>query len=181
VTRAIREFFQELFTIVVIALLLAVVLRVGVVEGRVIPSGSMIPTIHEQDRVMVCKFIYWFEEPQRGDIVVFEPPEELGQSEDFIKRVVGLPGETVEVRDGKVFINGKALDEPYIAEPPQYEFGPVVVPADSLFVMGDNRNRSFDSHMWNGWLTRDHLKGKAFMIYWPLTRVMLLEREVGLT
>ena len=141
-------------------------------------TGSMLPTIQLQDRVMVNKFIYHFKEPQRGDIVVLEPPEILNSNEDYIKRVIGLPGDTVEMKEGKVFINGKALAEPYLAEPINYEYGPVQVPEDSLMVLGDNRNFSFDSHSWNAWLTRDHLKGKAFMIYWPIDHINLLDRGV---
>ena len=158
----IKNFFKELISIVVIAFVLAMILRTFVVEGRIIPSGSMLPTIQLQDRVMVNKFIYYFKDPVRGDIVVFDPPDALNSKEDYIKRVIGLPGETIEVKNSTVYVNGEALNEPYLYEAINYEFGPVVVPEDALFVMGDNRNPSYDSHRWNDWLTRDHLKGKAF-------------------
>ncbi|NLT20096.1 MAG: signal peptidase I [Syntrophomonadaceae bacterium] len=174
----IWDFIKETISIIVIAFILAMILRTFVIEGRIIPTGSMLPTIQLQDRVMVNKFIYHFKEPQRGDIVVLEPPEILNSNEDYIKRVIGLPGDTVEMKEGKVFINGKALAEPYLAEPINYEYGPVQVPEDSLMVLGDNRNFSFDSHSWNAWLTRDHLKGKAFMIYWPIDHINLLDRGV---
>lgn len=163
----IKDFFKELLGIVIIAFILAMFLRTFVIEGRVIPSASMLPTIQLQDRVLVNKFIYRFKMPQRGDIVVFKPPAIIGQHEDYIKRVIGLPGDTVRVEDGRVFVNDRPLSEPYLAEKPNYDYGPVVVPEKSLFVMGDNRNSSFDSHLWNGWLTLDHLKGKAFCTYWP--------------
>lgn len=176
--RDFKEAIKEIASIIIIAFILAMILRTFVIEGRIIPSGSMLPTIQLQDRVMVLKFAYWFKEPQRGDIIVFKPPEGIGQKDDLIKRLIGLPGETVEIKEGKVFINGRALNEPYIAEPPNYEFGPVKVPEGCYFMMGDNRNRSFDSHMWNSWLTRDHIKGKAFVIYWPLNHIRLLPREV---
>lgn len=175
----VKSFFKEIVSIVVIAFVLAMILRAYVLEGRIIPSGSMLPTIQEQDRVMVNKFIYYFKDPERGDTVVFEPPAVLHSDEDYIKRVIGLPGETVEMKNGKVYINGKALVEPYLAEPLDYEFGPVTVPDDALLVLGDNRNASFDSHRWNAWLTRDHLKGKAFIIYWPIQHITLMEREVS--
>ena len=113
---------------------------------------------------MVNKFIYHFKEPQRGDIVVFDPPEELHSKWDYIKRVIALPGEKVEVKKGRVYINDQPLKEPYLNEAIDYEFGPVVVPDNALFVMGDNRNESYDSHRWNTWLTRDRLKGKAIFI-----------------
>jgi len=174
----IWDFIKETISIIVIAFILAMILRTFVIEGRIIPTGSMLPTIQLQDRVMVNKFIYHFKEPQRGDIVVLEPPEILNSNEDYIKRVIGLSGDTVEMKEGKVFINGKALAEPYLAEPINYEYGPVQVPEDSLMVLGDNRNFSFDSHSWNAWLTRDHLKGKAFMIYWPIDHINLLDRGV---
>lgn len=176
-----KEFFnfvKETVSIVVIAFILAMVLRAFVIEGRIIPSGSMLPTIQLQDRVMVNKFIYHFKEPQRGDIVVFDPPEELHSKWDYIKRVIALPGEKVEVKKGKVYINDRPLKEPYLQEVIDYEFGPVVVPDGALFVMGDNRNESFDSHRWNSWLTEDRLKGKAIFTYWPLSHLGLLERGV---
>ncbi len=173
--KEVREFFKELLSIVVVAFILAMILRTFVIEGRVIPTGSMLPTIQLQDRVMVNKFIYLFKKPAYGDVVVFEPPAILGQQQDYIKRLIGLPGDSIEVKNGKVYRNGKALYEPYINEAPNYTFGPVKVPPNSLFVMGDNRNESYDSHMWNGWLTEDHLKGKAFVIYWPINHIASLD------
>lgn len=178
-SKEIREFLKEIISIVVIAFVLAMILRTFVIEGRIIPSGSMLPTLQLQDRVMVNKFIYHFKDIKRGDIIVFAPPEELNSKDDFIKRVVGLPGDTVEVKNSKVYVNDKALAEPYINEPMNYAFGPVEVPDGCLFVMGDNRNWSFDSHAWNAWLTIDRVKGKAFVIYWPIKEIKLLEREVS--
>lgn len=175
----IKEFFKETLSIVIIAFVLAMVLRTFVIEGRIIPTGSMLPTLQLQDRVMVNKFIYYFKEPQRGEIIVFRPPDILGSKDDYIKRVIGLPGEKVEIKDGKVFINERPLKEPYLAEEMNYQFGPVVVPEDSLLVLGDNRNKSFDSHKWNAWLTKDRIKGKAFLIYWPIKEIGLLGQEVS--
>lgn len=170
-----RAFLKEFVGIVVVAFLLAMILRTFVIEGRWIPSGSMLPTIQVGDRVMVNKFIYHFKEPEHGDIVVFEPPAIINQKDDYIKRIIGLPGDRIEVKDGKVWVNGEALEEPYIAENPNYEYGPVEVPEHALFVMGDNRNMSYDSHLWNGWLTEDHIKGKAFLIYWPLDHFKMFD------
>lgn len=174
-----KGFIKELLSIVITAFILAMILRTFVIEGREIPSGSMLPTLQIDDRVMVNKFIYYFKEPVRGDVVILDPPEVLNSDKYFIKRVIGLPGETVEMRDGKVFINDRPLKEPYLPEALNYRFGPVVVPDDSLLVLGDNRNNSFDSHLWNAWLKRDRIKGKAFMIYWPLNNMELMEREVS--
>jgi signal peptidase I len=176
--KEIGNFIKETLSIIVIAFILAMILRTFVIEGRIIPSGSMLPTIQLQDRVMVNKFIYYFIEPQRGDIVVLDPPEVLNTDQDYIKRIIALPGEQVEIKDGKVYIDGKALNEPYLFEPINYEFGPVEVPANSLLVLGDNRNHSFDSHYWNAWLTLDRIKGKAFLTYWPINHIGLLERGV---
>lgn len=173
-----KDLIKETLQIIIIAFLLAMILRTFIVEGRIIPSGSMLPTLQLQDRVMVNKFVYYFKEPQRGEIVVFRPPEALNAKLDYIKRVVGLPGEKVEIKNNTVYIDDRPLEEPYLIEELNYEFGPVTVPEDSLFVLGDNRNSSFDSHMWNAWLKRDHIKGKAFLIYWPLNHLQLLEREV---
>jgi signal peptidase I len=178
-SKDLKEFIKEMISIVVIAFVLAMILRTFVIEGRIIPSGSMLPTLQLQDRVMVNKFIYYFKEPQRGDVIVFDPPEVLHSDKPFIKRLIGLPGETVEVKNGKVYINGKALKEPYLAEPMNYEYGPVVVPKGCLFMMGDNRNHSFDSHLWNAWLTEDRVMGKAFVIYWPIKDMTDLKREVS--
>ena len=177
--RELKEFIKETLSIVIIAFILAMILRTFVIEGRIIPSESMLPTLKVGDRVMVNKFIYYFKEPQRGDVIVFHPPEILNSKDDYIKRVIGLPGEKVEMKDNKVYIDGKPLVEPYLAEPINYTFGPVVVPEDSLLVLGDNRNNSFDSHMWNAWLSRDQIKGKAFVIYWPIKEIKLLERGVA--
>lgn len=175
----VRGLIKETLSIIVIALILAAVLRTFVIEGRIIPSGSMLNTLQIGDRVMVNKFIYYFKEPERGDIVIFDPPEALGRNDLFIKRVIGLPGETVEMKNNRVYINGKALKEPYLPEMLDYTYGPVLVPQGSLLVLGDNRNNSYDSHKWNAWLTRDRLEGKAFMIYWPPSHIQLLEREVA--
>jgi len=118
---------------------------------------------------------YLFEPPHRGDIIVFEPPPQLQEygysaSQAFIKRVIGLPGETVKVTQGQVFINNESLSESYILESPVYEMPPVRVPASSLFVMGDNRNDSNDSHVW-GFLPVENAIGRAAFRFWPLEKV----------
>jgi signal peptidase I len=140
-----------------------------------IPSGSMIPTLQVRDYILVNEFIYRFKEPERGDIVVFRPPPEAGAGDkEYIKRVIGLPGDTLEVRDGYVFIDGEPLQESYIAEPPDYYIEPMKIPQDSLFVMGDNRPSSADSHIW-GFLPRENVIGKAILIILPPQRVRALK------
>jgi len=167
---------RETVTTILLALVLALVIRAYVVEARIIPSGSMLPTIEEGDRVLVNKIVYHLRQPQRGEIIVFEAPVMMPDSQDdFIKRVIGLPGDKIEIKEGKVYVNDEPLEEDYIAEKPDYNFGPVTVPEDALFVMGDNRNSSYDSHLWNTWLRLDKVKGEAFVRYWPLDRIGKIE------
>ncbi len=156
-------------------LVVVLIIRPFIVQAFWIPTGSMLPTLQPGDRILVNKFIYHLREPKRGEIIVFKAPPSTGSAgKDFIKRVIGLPGEVVEVRAGKVFINGKPLDEPYIREPPYYEYGPTLIPPDSLFVMGDNRNDSNDSHAW-GPLPRKNVIGKALCIWWPPHRIRMIK------
>ena len=174
-----KDFLKETISVIVIAFVLAMILRNYVIEGREIPTGSMLPTVQLNDRVWVNRFIYRFQEPQRGDVIMFQPPESVNSPTPYLKRVIGLPGETVEMKNNKVYINDKALVEPYVSEPLEYEYGPVLVPPKGLLVLGVNRNSSYDSHEWNTWLTQDRLMGKALAIYWPLNHFKLLPREVS--
>lgn len=168
------SFLWETIQLVAIALILTVIIRTCIIEPRLIPTGSMIPTININERVLVDK-IYWkFSELHRQDIIVFEPPPQAfapnTEKYDFIKRVIGLPGDTVEIRRGDgVYVNGKKLNEPYVADVPNYDYGPVKVPPNSLFVLGDNRNMSKDSHEW-GFVDMKKVKGRAFLRFWPLNR-----------
>lgn len=175
-TNNMREYIKELIVILVIAFVLSMVLRTWIIEGRSVPTGSMLPTIQLKDRLLVNKLVYHFKDPQRGDIMVFRPPDQIGAKDDFVKRLIAVPGDKVEIKKGQLYINDKVQPEPYLTAAMNYEFGPVVVPPHSYFVMGDNRNNSFDSHLWGAWLTRDHLIGKAFCIYWPLDHVQALKR-----
>lgn len=161
-----------------LSIVLALGIRHFVAEARYIPSGSMEPTLQINDRLVVEKVSYHFNAPEQGDIVVFWPPENLfppGNRRDaFIKRVIGLPGETVEVKDGKVFVNGAALQEDYIKAPPNYTWGPETVPEDAYLVLGDNRNSSYDSHEW-GFVPRENIIGRAVVRFWPPSRLGGLE------
>lgn len=154
---------------------LAIGIRQFVAEARYIPSGSMLPTLQIDDRLIVDKVSYRFNTPQRGDIVVFSPTAALEKQnfhDAFIKRVIGLPGETIAVRGGRVYVNDQPLQENYIGkdEAPQYEWGPQTVPPDSYLVLGDNRNNSYDSHYW-GFVPRDKIIGRAVVRFWPPNRV----------
>jgi len=181
----VREYFES----IVIAVILALFVRTWVVQAFKIPTGSMENNLLIGDHLLVNKFVFGptplaigrallpVRNPHRGDIVVFKYPDE--PERDFIKRVIGLPGETIELRNKKIYINGKPLDKPYVhfLTPPPSEFQEVTssdlrenypartVPPDSYFVMGDNRDNSQDSRYW-GFLPRANIKGKALLIYW---------------
>lgn len=177
----IREYAES----IAIAILLALVIRTYLVQAFKIPSGSMEDTLAIGDHLLVNKFIYGtkipfvdtqiltLRDPRRGDVIVFEYPED--PSKDFIKRVVGVPGDVVEGKDKKVYVNGKLYENPHEVHKekdiipkemnPRDTFGPVTVPANSYFMMGDNRDRSYDSRFWN-FVRRDQIKGLAFIKYW---------------
>lgn len=141
-------------------------------ESRYIPSGSMIPTIEVNDRVLIDKSIYRSSQPKRGDIIISNPTPTLQQQnyqDPFIARIIGLPGESIQIKQGKVFINKKTIKESYIQEAPAYNWGPVKIARNSYAVLGDNRNNSYDSHYW-GLVTRNLIIGKAIAIWFPLAR-----------
>lgn len=177
-----RATVGEVATALLVAIPFAFLIRATVAEARFIPSESMTPTLEVGDRLLVEKVSGRFTTPKRGDILVFYRPHQpsasaglwrwLGLTADvpLIKRVVGLPGETLSVAGGRVFINGKALPEPYVQEPPSYSLSPVTVPRDHLFMLGDNRNNSVDSHVW-GPLPTGNVIGQAIARFWPITRV----------
>lgn len=162
-----------------LSIVLALGIRTFVAEARYIPSGSMEPTLEVNDRLVVEKISYHLNPPKRGDIIVFWPPESLFEDEEnkrkdaFIKRVIGVPGDTVEVRDGTVFINGEPQEEDYIKAPPNYTWGPETVPPESYLVLGDNRNSSFDSHAWepDSFVPQENIIGKAVVRFWPPNRI----------
>ena len=179
-----RSLFREYGQALLVALLLALFIRSFVVQAFKIPSGSMLETLQIGDHILVNKFAYGVRvpvvgteilpvgEPQRGDVVVFVYPED--PEKDFIKRVVATGRDVVEVRHKRLYVNGEAMSDPYaqFAEgidgrglTPRDNFGPFTVPDDHVFVMGDNRDRSYDSRFW-GPVPIDQIKGKAFLIYW---------------
>lgn len=162
--------------VVAITLAVSLLIRTFVLEPRYVPSGSMLPAIQLQDRLMVDKlFFKYFGELRPGDVIVFHPPSAAHSSDDFIKRLMALPGDTVEIRDHKTYINGQVIDEPYVAEPQTKTMEPVAVPEGNVFVMGDNRNHSNDSREW-GFLPIDSITGKALFRYWPFERFGPLAR-----
>lgn len=176
---------RENIEAIVLAIILALFIRTFIVQAFKIPSGSMKETLQIGDHILVNKFIYGIKlpftgitlipisQPKRGDVVVFEFPED--PDKDFIKRVIGVPGDRLESRNKKIFVNGEPLQEDYAVKtdfyfiPPEIQprdnFGPLTVPENALFVMGDNRDHSYDSRWW-GFVKMRAVKGKAFVIYW---------------
>lgn len=178
----VKSEVREWLEAIVIALIMALVIRAFVVQAFKIPSLSMYPTLKIGDRLFVNKFLYRFRDPQRWDIIVFKYPED--PSKDFIKRLIGLPGETVEIRDGSVFVNGIKQTPPeeirsnvyYNSEPYGAINQKVVVPPDNFYVLGDNSMNSRDSRAW-GFVPRKELVGKAFVRWWPPQRIGTLNRQ----
>lgn len=165
---------RENIQILAIAVVLAWLIRLFIAEPRYIPSDSMFPTLHVGDRIVVEKLTYHWRSPQRGDIVVFDPPPQLQamgykKNQAFIKRIIGQPGQEVEVKEGQVYVDQVPLQESYTAAPTDYQLGPVKVPGGSFFVMGDNRPNSNDSHVW-GFLPQGNVIGRARLRFWPLDR-----------
>jgi signal peptidase I len=164
--KQVRQFLLDVFETVVISLLLF--MAINAVSARIRVDGhSMVPTFQDGEFVIVDKISYNFKDPERGDIVVFHYPRDPEQ--EYIKRVIGLPGEQVSVGGGVVSVNGEPLAEPYIAAAPSYEID-LVVPEGEYFVLGDNRNNSSDSHNW-GTVPTDYLVGRAIFVYWPLNEL----------
>lgn len=152
--------------IVGLSIAVALFLNSYVIVNARVTSGSMEDTIMTHDRVLGLRFSYWFSDPQRGDIVIFRYPDD--ESKNYIKRIIGLPGDHIEIVEGTVYINGEVLEEPYLRETPYGNFGPYEVPEDHYFVMGDNRNNSKDSRFWtNQFVSREEILGKAYWIYYP--------------
>jgi signal peptidase I len=186
-------FLRELPGLIIIAFLLALLIKSFLIQAFFIPSQSMEPTLEVGDRVLVNKVVLRFRDPRRGEVIVFENPQAIepdrnplsafwnwlteglgfasNPEKDFIKRVIGLPGDTIEVNRGKVLINGKPIDEPYLnTQEDLSDFGPFKVPEGQFFMMGDNRANSQDSRSTLGPIPEDKIVGKAFIVLWPPSR-----------
>ena len=159
---------MEWVIVIEVAVVVAVILNQFIIVNASIPTASMETTIMTGDRVFGNRLAYIKEEPERGDIVMFKFPDDERQL--FIKRIIGLPGETLEMKDGKIYIDGSEtpLDEPYLNVVPVGDYGPISIPEDAYFMMGDNRNNSADSRYWsNTFVYRDKIVGKAVLKYFP--------------
>lgn len=165
-----RQEIKEWIYTILIAIVLVIFIRTFLLDSRIVPSSSMEPSIVPDDRLFVQKITHHISGLERGDVVVFSPPPESGLTDDLIKRLIALPGDTVEVKDGKLYLNGEPQEESYILESINYEYPLTTVPEGRIFVLGDNRNRSLDSHVW-GFADISSVKGKAWVTYWPLKRI----------
>jgi signal peptidase I len=204
--QSVGSFLRELPILLLVAFLLAFLLRTFVLQVFYNPSSTMEPTLRVDDRMVVEKVTYRFREPERGEIVVFEgdsfgtidPDLTVGErvirgvgqflgvvpasARDFVKRVIGLPGDQILIEDGQVFVNGEPLDEPYVLFDDGSDFGPVTVPDDSLFFLGDNRPNSSDSRRSLGMVPEAHVVGRAVVIIWPMShadRLTGVEHDVS--
>lgn len=182
--KRIGAFFTDLMETVVISLSIFLVVYLFFMQPHQVNGQSMVPNFQSGDYVLTDKISYKISEPKRGDIIVFHAPNSAhcakGTGCDFIKRILGLPGETIEVRDGQIFVNNQPLPEPYV--PAEFETlpgaytqtGPIVLNADQYFAVGDNRPYSSDSRSW-GPITKDEIVGRAFFRYWPMQSVGVIK------
>ena len=156
--------------IIVAAVIIALVLNNFIIANSRVPTGSMENTIMSKSRVIGSRLSYLTSDPERGDVVIFHFPDDPTGKTYYVKRIIGLPGETVDIVDGKVYIDGSdtPLDEPYLAEPMEGSWGPYEVPEGSYFMMGDNRNNSLDARYWeNQYVKKDKIIAKVLFCYFP--------------
>ena len=165
------KYFRDILITIVIAVVFFVILNATIGTFRVYGT-SMLPNIEPGDCIVVNKLTYSFREPDRGEIVILHSPKK--HDTDLIKRIIALPGDTIEIRDGMVFVNGTALEEPYIKDAPDYKYPLQDIPEGHYFVLGDNRIISADSHL--GWyLPEENLIGKAWVRYWPFEKLDVIK------
>jgi signal peptidase I len=158
-----KSFLREILVTLILAIVVFFTLQITV-QSFIVIGNSMESSLHEGQRLLISKIVYSFHEPERGDIIVFRPPTD--SRFEYIKRIIALPGETVEVKEGAVYVNGSQLYEPYIKDLPKYTLRKKKIPENKYFVLGDNRNNSNDSH--NNWtVPRQNITGKAWLSIWP--------------
>ena len=155
------------------AVVLALIIRTFIVELYLVDGPSMRPTLQNAERLVVNKFIYRFREPERGEILVFQYPRDTRR--DFVKRVIAVPGDTIEIKDGQVYVNSQLMNEPYILSKTRGDYPLAEVPKGHIFVMGDNRNNSEDSRFADvGFVPYELIKGKAILVFWPFDQFKTL-------
>ena len=166
--KSIIKEIRDYVCLIILAFVLAFLMNKFVYANAQVPTGSMIPVVEPGDRLIVNRLAYLFEAPKRGDIVMFAFPDD--EKDNYLKRIIGLPGEKVEIKDGLVYINDskKPLDEPYINDPPNGNYGPYNVPEGCYFMLGDNRDESKDARFWeNKFVKKEKIVGKAWLKYYP--------------
>lgn len=164
----------EWFKSILVAVILALVIRAFLIEVFLVQGQSMLPTLHDRERLVVSKVQYYFRPPLPGEIVVFKATDER----DFIKRVIAAAGDEVRIEPEGVYVNGELLEEQYVLERAREPYGPVVIPEGTVFVMGDNRNNSMDSrHPSVGLVSLEQLKGKAMLVFWPLESIRIVQHR----
>ncbi|HPT82397.1 MAG TPA: signal peptidase I [Limnochordia bacterium] len=175
VQRKQKSPLRELLETVISAVLIAAFIMIFIARAYTVNGDSMLPTLHHGERLLVDKISYRFTEPSRGEIIIFKNP--ANPSEQFVKRVIGLPGDKVAIIQGVVFINDQPIEEDYTLAPARIGFAPQIVPEGTYFVLGDNRNNSEDSRFSRvGFLPRELIIGRAIWRYWPLSKVSLMPR-----
>jgi signal peptidase I len=163
----LKKWMKEWVPSLLVALIATFTINTYVAQAFKVPTGSMEPTIMISDRLIMEKMVS-LTDFQFGDIVVFYPP--LPEHEKYVKRLIGLPGDTIQIKDGTLYRNGRKVDEPYVLEPMTYSYGPVQIPQDHYFFLGDNRNDSYDSHLWpTPFVDKDSIIGKTIFRYYPFT------------
>ncbi len=165
--KEIREWVRS----ILLAVVLAVIIRLFFFQVTVVEGTSMYPTLDNHERLIVNKAVFYLKQPEKGDIIVFN----YSANRDFIKRVVALEGDVVEIKNGRLYVNNQLKEEPYIKNYTMVDFGPVVIPEGHVFVLGDNRNNSMDSRDPSvGYIPLENIKGKALLVFWPPFNMRLL-------
>jgi len=165
-----KSMIRELLETVISAGIIAFIIITFIGQVTVVRGASMEPTLHDRERLIANKISYRFESPGRNEIIIFKPP--IGIKRNYIKRIIGIPGDKIEIVDGKIYVNDQALEEPYVKYRSSEDIPSTIVPTDSFFVLGDNRPNSSDSRYW-GFVPRKNVVGKAWVVFWPLNKIRI--------
>lgn len=165
-----KSMIRELLETVISAGIIAFIIITFIGQVTVVRGASMEPTLHDNERLIANKISYRFETPERGEIIIFRPPLEIKRN--YIKRIIGVPGDKIEITDGEIYINSEKLEEPYVKSRSYENIPPTIVPDNSFFVLGDNRPNSSDSRYW-GFVPRKNVVGRAWIVFWPLNKIRL--------
>ncbi len=165
-----KSMLRELLETVISAGIIAFIIITFIGQVTVVRGASMEPTLHDRERLIANKISYRFESPERNEIIIFKPP--IGIKRNYIKRIIGISGDKIEIVDGKIYVNDQALEEPYVKYRSYEDMPPTIIPADFFFVLGDNRPNSSDSRYW-GFVPRKNVVGKAWVVFWPLNKIRI--------